>query len=395
MARDGSGNYSNPYPDFVSGTVINSTQVDDNNAAIATALTQSIAVDGQTTITANLPMSNFKHTGVAAGVALTEYADVKSVQNATYIDCGTAGGTANALTLSPSPAITAYVAGQVFRFKAGASPSSSAATVAVSGLTATAIQLDGAALSATVVIEAGKHYSVKYDGTVFQATRESLAWPLPIANGGTGATSIPDDDTFAAASATTLASSESIKTYVDAKVYAGVWVEIATYPVTVAAASIDITDLDNTVYDAYEIIIDEMIPVNDGVGLYIRTNNDGTATFDAGASDYSWGGIGWRNGLGATGYNANNAQMQPTLAVGVGNAAGEQWQGRITCNNPARSAEITNFEWMGIWFDGSTNGMYGFGTGARLADGEVQAVQLLFSAGNIATANVRLRGRVA
>ncbi len=175
MARDGNGNYSNPYPDFVSGTVINSTQVDDNNAAIATALTQSIAVDGQTTITANLPMSNFKHTGVAAGVALTEYADVKSVQNATYIDCGTAGGTANALTLSPSPAITAYVAGQVFRFKAGASPSSSTATVAVSGLTATAIQIDGAALSATVVIEAGKHYSVKYDGTVFQATRESLA----------------------------------------------------------------------------------------------------------------------------------------------------------------------------------------------------------------------------
>lgn len=186
MARDGSGNYSNPYPDFVSGTVINSTQVDDNNAAMATALTQSIAVDGQTTITANLPMANFKHTGVAAGVALTEYADVKSVQNATYIDCGTAGGTANALTLSPSPAITAYVAGQVFRFKAGASPSSSTATVAVSGLTAKAIEMNGAAMSATVVIEAGKHYSVKYDGTAFQATRESLAWPLPVANGGTG-----------------------------------------------------------------------------------------------------------------------------------------------------------------------------------------------------------------
>lgn len=66
MARNGSGTYTNPFPDFVANTVISSTEVDTNNAQMAAALTASIANDGQTPILANLPMSGFKHTGVTA-----------------------------------------------------------------------------------------------------------------------------------------------------------------------------------------------------------------------------------------------------------------------------------------------------------------------------------------
>ncbi len=320
MARDGNGNYSNPYPDFVSGTVINSTQVDDNNAAIATALTQSIAVDGQTTITANLPMSNFKHTGVAAGVALTEYADVKSVQNATYIDCGTAGGTANALTLSPSPAITAYVAGQVFRFKAGASPSSSTATVAVSGLTATAIQIDGAALSATVVIEAGKHYSVKYDGTVFQATRESLA--------------VLDDDTFATASATTLASSESIKAYADARLPAGTVAYYAADAPPTGWFERDGSAISRTTYATLFAVIGTTFGVGDGSTTFNLP--DGRGEFDRG----------WDNGRGVdTGRAFGSAQAQDIqphthiqrVANSVGGSNGTAYKASVA------SAEFNSF----------------------------------------------------
>jgi len=63
MARNGSGSYTNPYSNFVAGTVISSDQVDANNSAIATALTQSIAVDGQSTVTGNIPMSSKKFKG--------------------------------------------------------------------------------------------------------------------------------------------------------------------------------------------------------------------------------------------------------------------------------------------------------------------------------------------
>jgi hypothetical protein len=148
MARNGSGTFSNPYPNFVSGTVISSTQVDANNSDIATALTQSIAVDGQSTVTANLPMNAKKLTGLAVGAAATDSLNLGQAQAEAMVWCGTAGGSANAITLSPTPAITAYAAGQRFVWKASGSVNTGATTVAISGLGAIALQDNGAAFVA-------------------------------------------------------------------------------------------------------------------------------------------------------------------------------------------------------------------------------------------------------
>lgn len=74
MSRDGSGNYNLPAGNPVStGGTITSTWANTTLSDIGTALTQSIAVDGQTAAAANLPMNNFKHTGVADASAATEY----------------------------------------------------------------------------------------------------------------------------------------------------------------------------------------------------------------------------------------------------------------------------------------------------------------------------------
>ena len=148
MARNGSGTYSNPYPNFVSGTVISSDEVDANNSDIATALTQSIAVDGQSTVTGNIPLSTNKLTGVGAGSAATDSLNLGQAQAEAFIWCGTAGGSADAITLSPSPAITAYAAGQRFVWMASGSVNTGATTVAISGLGAIALQDNGAALVA-------------------------------------------------------------------------------------------------------------------------------------------------------------------------------------------------------------------------------------------------------
>lgn len=167
MARDGAGTYSLPQAPFVSGTVISSTAVNSDFSDIATALTQSLAKDGQTVPTANLPMGGYKHTNVANGTARTDYAAAGQVQDGSFTWCGTAGGTANALTLTPSPAITAYAAGQEFRFLSSTNANTGAATVTVSGLTAQAIQLNGSALIAGD-IAASRQYTIRYDGTNFQ-----------------------------------------------------------------------------------------------------------------------------------------------------------------------------------------------------------------------------------
>lgn len=135
MARDGAGNYSNPYPDFVPGTTIESSQVDANFSDVATALTASLAKDGQTVPTANLPMGGFKHTGVGAASALTHYARADQVVGS-VLDYAADTGTATAYAIAPTPGIAAYVVGQSFKFKAANANSGADPTLAVNSLTA-------------------------------------------------------------------------------------------------------------------------------------------------------------------------------------------------------------------------------------------------------------------
>lgn len=177
MARNGSGTYSLPEAAFVYDTVISETAMNSNLSDIASALTASIAKDGQTNPTANLPMATYRHTGVGNASARTDYAAAGQVQDGSFIWCGTAGGTADAITLTPSPAITAYATGQEFRWKAGSSANTGAATVAISGLTTKALEINDSALAAGEHA-ANKYYRGIYDGTAFQIEKISAAVAL-------------------------------------------------------------------------------------------------------------------------------------------------------------------------------------------------------------------------
>jgi hypothetical protein len=146
--RNGAGVFTVTNPDFISGTVISSSEVDANFSDIATGITQSIAVDGQTTITANLPMNSKKFTGLTTGSAAGDSLNLGQAQAEAYIWCGTMTGTADAGVLTPSPAITAYAAGQRFAWKASASVNTGAMTIAISGLSTIAAQRDRTALVA-------------------------------------------------------------------------------------------------------------------------------------------------------------------------------------------------------------------------------------------------------
>ena len=68
MSRNGSGTYTLPAGNpVVTGTTISSTWANNTLADMSTALTGSIAADGQTTITGNLQMNSNKLTGLAVG----------------------------------------------------------------------------------------------------------------------------------------------------------------------------------------------------------------------------------------------------------------------------------------------------------------------------------------
>src|ERR1051325_4342281 len=108
---------------------INASRMDEEFDGIATALSTCVTKDGQTTVAADLPMAGHKHTGVGSPSARDQHATVGGIQGASYVYAAS-GGTANALTLTPAPAITAYAAGQRFLVKA-ASANTAAATLAV------------------------------------------------------------------------------------------------------------------------------------------------------------------------------------------------------------------------------------------------------------------------
>lgn len=97
MPRNGSGVYSLPAGNpVVTGTTISSSGwANPTLSDIAAALSASIAVDGQTVPTANLPMGNFRHLNVANGQNANEYATVGQIQTAGFQLLGTTAGAIN------------------------------------------------------------------------------------------------------------------------------------------------------------------------------------------------------------------------------------------------------------------------------------------------------------
>jgi len=88
MSRNGSGTYTLPAGNpVVTNTTISSTWANTTLTNIASALTDSLAADGQTTATGNLKMGANRITGLADGIASTDAATVSQLTTAgaTYL----------------------------------------------------------------------------------------------------------------------------------------------------------------------------------------------------------------------------------------------------------------------------------------------------------------------
>ena len=80
MSRNGSGTYTLPAGNpVVTSTTISSTWANNTMTDLATAMTGSLASDGQTTATGNLKMGNNRITGLADGIAASDAATVNQV----------------------------------------------------------------------------------------------------------------------------------------------------------------------------------------------------------------------------------------------------------------------------------------------------------------------------
>jgi hypothetical protein len=151
----GSGTFTTGSPNTISRTTVISNSAGNTSRLNFTGLTQVYCA---------VPASRSVHLnniGTLSGATATAIS--------TPIWGGTAGGTANALTISPSPAITSYVAGQIFAFIVGSADNSGAATININGLGARNLRrADGATSLASGDLKANTVALISYDGTQFR-----------------------------------------------------------------------------------------------------------------------------------------------------------------------------------------------------------------------------------
>lgn len=170
MPFNGSGTFlrvHNWVDDANSSIPITDTRVDEEDDGYATGLSNCVTRDGQSTPTADLPMDGFKHTGVEDASSRNQYASLGQVQDAAFVWGGTAGGTANVITVSASPAPASYVAGLSLQFISSAD-NSGAVTLNVNSLGAKNVTKRGTVALTTGDIPANAVVRVVYDGTQFQ-----------------------------------------------------------------------------------------------------------------------------------------------------------------------------------------------------------------------------------
>lgn len=166
MSFNGSGVFQRLYNwtnDAAANIKIRADRFDNEMDGMATGLSTCLTKDGQTTVTANLPMATYRHTGVGNGSARTDYAALGQVQDG-KINWVAVGGTADAITADYSPSVTALVDGQLFYVRAGAANATTTPTFSPNGLTARTIVKDGGtALVAGDIVGAGHELILRYN----------------------------------------------------------------------------------------------------------------------------------------------------------------------------------------------------------------------------------------
>lgn len=145
---------------------IGATEVQAQFQDLADGLEACVKANGDIAATANLPMGGFAHSNVGAATARTQYARVAELQDSSHTWIA-GGGTADAITATYAPSVSALTNGCLVGFRAASANATTTPTFAPNGLTAkTIVKGANTALSAGDI--AGQHHEcfVRYNSTL-------------------------------------------------------------------------------------------------------------------------------------------------------------------------------------------------------------------------------------
>ena len=207
-------------------------------------------------------------------------------------------------------------------------------------------------------------------------------------DGGTarGTTAIADGDGVLINDAGTMrmTSVETMATYMGTKITGGSMVYLASSGALSNAANVSFTQFDATKYDHYQFWFQNVIPATDNVDCYLRTSTDGGSNYASTNGDYHFYGSTDKTAMIVT-----NGVGSDTNEYGVSGPF-YLFAPHLTAYTYGDSTNIT-------FTDAAQGRVYttppGAGSGnVRLAAEDVDAVQILFSSGNIESGEIVMYG---
>ncbi len=171
---------------------------------------------------------------------------------------------------------------------------------------------------------------------------------------------------------------------------AGVWDLLETV-VASADTEVDIINLSST-YFAYKFIWSGLLPASDNVALWVRTDANNGASFDAAGSDYAWAGHSLSMQTSPIhSPTGDNADAQIEVSLGFGTNANELADIEVLLFDPS-ATEYTKLTFAATFMDAVPRGFFVSGAGVRLSAALVDAVRFLFSTGNIEVGTLKVYG---
>ena len=346
--------------------------------------------DGQNSATADLDMGGNKLTNGKTATLVGDFPIVSDIQNSvhTYV---TSTGAANAYVITLSPAPAALAAGQPFSFKANFA-NTGAVTLNVNSLGAKDLKRYGSIALVTGEIRVDQIVTARYDGTQYQALSINDV-PVPVAS-KFGALIVQNtaDDGYELLSSQgtsdqvlTSNGADALPTFQNAK---GSLTLLETQ-VASSSASIDFTSLITSVHKNYLIICSNVVPATSTAKAFVKFSTNNGSSFLGSNYDNHVTFI----EHGTTGYAAIASD---TVAIGISNAIGsaaiEGYSGNIFLFDPLSAVSVTKITMQGYSRNASGVNIYNSGSGAHNGTDAVNAIQILFSSGNIASGVIKLYG---
>lgn len=289
-----------------------------------------------------------------------------------------AGGTADAITATYAPPITALVDGLLLRFRATAANATTTPTFAPSGLTAHTITKKGG--SALVPGDIAANLSECVVIYNLANTRWELLNPTSTFGNQSANTVLAGPTSGAAAS-------PAFRALVGADGASLVWLGTQTAS---SSATIDFTSLISSTYDDYVVWFDGVLPATNGDTFLWRASTNNGSTFLAGTQYFASRLI---NSSAAATPNggADNSASSISLFASLSNSAGNGCWGRLDLH-AVSSLNVTSVQWTASGVNNSSNVDFATGGGLVSAGAAVNAIRFLMASGNTTSGTFRLYG---